>query len=183
MKGRIDQPVSSMERIVSLISRLRAMIATTSTFQRKKAAEFVASMNNVVSQLTVSEGETAAIMSLRDILVLAESVSAGGGVAKEKTIKALDIVLLQLSDIFNSSKLLSDTAISWELDSIERMIDASEVTVMQYAVSCDMPTNTISLDDLQQENFFSPGTKQQKMESWYMLRCLISCHDGTGHWR
>lgn len=65
---------TSMSRIIELISLFRAMMTTTSTFQRNKAAEFVASMNNVVSQLTGSEGETAAIMSLRDILVLAESV-------------------------------------------------------------------------------------------------------------
>lgn len=73
-QGSIVQQVSSMSRIIELISLFRAMMTTTSTFQRNKAAEFVASMNNVVSQLTGSEGETAAIMSLRDILVLAESV-------------------------------------------------------------------------------------------------------------
>ena len=76
-----------------MISRLRAMMTTTSTLQRKEAAEFVASMNNVVSQLTGSEGETAAIMSLRDILVLAEGVSVRGGVTQEKEIGAFDVVL------------------------------------------------------------------------------------------
>ena len=136
-------------------------------------------MNNVVSQLTGSEGETAAIMSLRDILVLAESVSVGGGVTQEKAIKAFDIVLLQLLDIFNSSKLLSATAISCELDSIERMIDTSEGMVMQIALSCDMPTNTISLDDLQQEKYFLSGygaTKDGKLVYVALFDFLPSWH-------
>jgi hypothetical protein len=46
---------------------------------------------------------------------------------------------------------------------IERMIDASEGTVMQHALSSDMlPTTTISLDDLRQENWFLSGYKATK---------------------
>lgn len=42
------------------------------------------------------------------------------------------------------------------------MIDTSEGTVMQNALSCDMPTNTISIVDLQQEKHSLSGYKATK---------------------
>ena len=145
-----------MQAIISLITRFRAIMATTATFQRTKATEFIACIYIIASKLTGSNCEPSVIMKLKDLLVLGESISTEGGVTKEKTIKAFDIVLSQMSDVFNSCKVLSDTAIAGDLDSIERLIEASGGKTPPL---CDIPSNTISMDDLQEEKGFLAGYK------------------------
>ena len=151
---------SNMNRVISLISRLRAILTTTSTFQRVKAAEFLVCMKIIVSKLTGSNGDNSEVIKLKDILVLGESISNEGGVTKEKAIKAFDIVLSQMTDVLNSSKLLSETAISGELDSMEQRMEIFEGKNPQQITS--PPTSTISLDDLDQERHFLTGYKAIK---------------------
>ena len=74
---------SVMERIISSISRSRAIMSSNSTFQRIKAAEFLRAIEIVVSQLARTEGETAEISNLKDLLLLGESVSVVGGFTDE----------------------------------------------------------------------------------------------------
>ena len=76
----LNRFVSVMERIISSISRSRAIMSSNATF---KAAEFLRAIEIVVSQLARTEGETAEISNLKDLLLLGESVSVVGGFTDE----------------------------------------------------------------------------------------------------
>lgn len=124
--------------------------------------EFLRVIESVVSQLARTEDETENISHLKDLLLLGESVSVGGGFNEDKFIKAFDVFLAQLSEKFDSYKFKAMTAISCELDSLEQSIEAFDDKLTQLNSSRCMPPNAISIHELHQEKCFLSGYKATK---------------------
>lgn len=167
-----------MERIVLSISRFRVIMSSNSTFQLIEAAEFLRVIESVVSQMTSPEGETAEISNLKDLLLLGESVSVGGGLTEDKAIKAFDIFLAQLSEKFESYKFELTTAISGELDSLEQTVEAYDEKLTQVESSHCMLPNAISIQELHQEKRFLSGYKATKDGNLM----FVALFDGLPSW-
>ena len=137
-------------------------MSSNSTFQRIKAAEFLRVIESVVSQLARTEGETAEISNLKDLLLLGESLSVVGGFTADKAINAFDIYLAQLSEKFESYEFKPMTAISGDLDSLEQTTEGFDDNLTHLGSSRCMSPNTISIHELQQEKCFLSGYKATK---------------------